>query len=162
VRFDTKIAIVLRDDLETWQKLNVTAFLASGRGRQPELLGEPYADADGTLYTPMFRQPVLVFEADKAVLDRRARAGVGARPADGRLHRRAVRHRARRGEPGRGRRGAARRAGPRGESRSTGRATPSTRRSRARSCTADATAERPTRGGGSYDSRSRRAAGSAR
>ena len=30
MRFDTKIAIVLRDDLETWQELNVTAFLASG------------------------------------------------------------------------------------------------------------------------------------
>ena len=68
VRFDTKIAIVLRDDLETWQKLNVTAFLASGVAANAELLGEPYTDADGTLYTPMFRQPVLVFEADKAVL----------------------------------------------------------------------------------------------
>ena len=34
VRFDTKIAIVLRDDLETWQKLNVTAFLASGVAAQ--------------------------------------------------------------------------------------------------------------------------------
>jgi hypothetical protein len=68
VRFDTKIAIVLRDDLETWQKLNVTAFLASGVAANAELLGEPYTDADGTLYTPMFGQPVLVFEADKAVL----------------------------------------------------------------------------------------------
>ena len=28
--FDTKIAIVVRDDLATWQKLNVTAFLMSG------------------------------------------------------------------------------------------------------------------------------------
>ena len=28
--FDTKIAIVVRDDLATWQKLNVTAFLTSG------------------------------------------------------------------------------------------------------------------------------------
>jgi hypothetical protein len=68
VRFDTKIAIVLRDDLETWQKLNVTAFLAGGVAANPELLGEPYRDADGTLYTPMFRQPVMVFSADKAVL----------------------------------------------------------------------------------------------
>ena len=68
MRFDTKIAIVLRDDLETWQKLNVTAFLSSGIAANPDLLGEPYTDADGTLYTPMFRQPVLIFEADKAVL----------------------------------------------------------------------------------------------
>ena len=26
--FDTKIAIIVREDLATWQKLNVTAFLA--------------------------------------------------------------------------------------------------------------------------------------
>ena len=30
IRFDTKIAIAVRADLEPWQKLNVTAFLASG------------------------------------------------------------------------------------------------------------------------------------
>ena len=28
MRFDTKIAIAVREDLATWQKLNVTAFLA--------------------------------------------------------------------------------------------------------------------------------------
>ncbi len=68
-RFDTKIAVVLRDDLETWQRLNVTAFLVSGIGRQaPEAIGEPYEDADGTPYLPMFRQPVLVFEAGKEAL----------------------------------------------------------------------------------------------
>jgi len=38
MRFDTKIAIVLRDDLETWQKLNVTAFLSSGIAANPDLL----------------------------------------------------------------------------------------------------------------------------
>ena len=27
VRFDTKIAVLLRDDLETWQRLNVTSFV---------------------------------------------------------------------------------------------------------------------------------------
>jgi hypothetical protein len=66
VRFDTKIAILLRDDLEPWQRLNVTAFLASGiAGADPELIGEPYDDADGTPYHAMFRQPVLVFEGSK-------------------------------------------------------------------------------------------------
>ncbi|MEU5772923.1 DUF2000 domain-containing protein [Streptomyces venezuelae] len=69
VRFDTKIAVVLRDDLETWQRLNVTAFLVSGLGtRNPEVVGEPYADADGTPYLPMFRQPVMVFEGTKEVV----------------------------------------------------------------------------------------------
>ncbi|MFF3260173.1 MULTISPECIES: DUF2000 domain-containing protein [unclassified Streptomyces] len=69
VRFDTKIAVLLRDDLLTWQRLNVTAFLVSGLGTAvPELVGEPYADADGTPYLPMFRQPVLVLEGGKEVL----------------------------------------------------------------------------------------------
>ncbi|MFD0020485.1 DUF2000 family protein [Streptomyces sp. NPDC058382] len=69
VRFDTKIAVLLRDDLQTWQRLNVTAFLVSGLGTAvPELVGEPYADADGTPYLPMFRQPVLVLEGGKEML----------------------------------------------------------------------------------------------
>ncbi|MFF1923279.1 DUF2000 family protein [Streptomyces sp. NPDC058221] len=69
VRFDTKIAVLLRDDLRTWQRLNVTAFLVSGLGTAvPELVGEPYADADGTPYLPMFRQPVMVLEGGKEML----------------------------------------------------------------------------------------------
>ena len=69
VRFDTKIAVLLRDDLAVWQRLNVTAFLVSGLGsRVPELIGEPYEDADGTAYLPMFRQPVMVFEAGEETL----------------------------------------------------------------------------------------------
>jgi hypothetical protein len=69
VRFDTKIAVLLRSDLEVWQRLNVTAFLVSGLGqRVPEVIGEPYLDADGTAYLPMFRQPVLVFEGSKEAL----------------------------------------------------------------------------------------------
>ncbi|WP_262061435.1 DUF2000 domain-containing protein [Streptomyces sp. STR69] len=69
IRFDTKIAVLLRDDLEPWQRLNVTSFLVSGLGAQiPEVIGEPYEDADGVAYLPMFRQPVMVFEATKEVL----------------------------------------------------------------------------------------------
>jgi hypothetical protein len=71
IRFDTKIAVLLRDDLEVWQRLNITSFLVSGIGqRSPEVIGEPYADADGTEYLPMFRQPVLVFEGGKETLAR--------------------------------------------------------------------------------------------
>ncbi|MFF7331084.1 DUF2000 family protein [Streptomyces sp. NPDC008150] len=69
VRFDTKIAVLLRDDLESWQRLNVTAFLVSGLGSQvPEVIGEPYEDGDGVRYLSMFRQPVLVFEGGKETL----------------------------------------------------------------------------------------------
>jgi hypothetical protein len=66
VRPATKIAIVLDEALPTWQKLNVTAFLASGiAATAAESIGEDYADADGTRYAPMFGQPVLVFGADR-------------------------------------------------------------------------------------------------
>lgn len=70
-RFDTKIAVLLRGDLAVWQRLNVTSFLVSGLGtREPDVVGEPYEDGDGTVYLPMFRQPVLVFEGEKEVLTR--------------------------------------------------------------------------------------------
>jgi len=63
-RFDTKIVVIIRSDLETWQKLNATAFLVSGvAGTSLDSIGEPYEDASGNGYLPMFREPVLVFGA---------------------------------------------------------------------------------------------------
>lgn len=63
--FDTKVGVVVRDDLAAWQRLNVTAFLISGvvAAAYDEVVGENYVDADGRNYLPMLRQPVLVFEA---------------------------------------------------------------------------------------------------
>jgi hypothetical protein len=67
--FDTKIAIVIRDDLATWQKLNVTAFLVSGIVAQsPAIIGEPYRDAAGHVYNPMSIQPVVVLATDQETL----------------------------------------------------------------------------------------------
>jgi hypothetical protein len=69
VRFGTKIAVVLREDLPVWQKLNAAAFLASGvAGSEPDCIGDAYEDASGHRYLAMFRQPVLVFAADAAQL----------------------------------------------------------------------------------------------
>jgi hypothetical protein len=69
VRFDTKIAIIVRDDLAVWQQLNVTAFLASAvAGGRPEVIGERYRDGSGNDYLPMFRQPVLVYGASNEQL----------------------------------------------------------------------------------------------
>jgi hypothetical protein len=66
MQFDTKIAVVLLDDLPVWQKANVTAFLVSGiAGTEPETIGEPYEDGSGNRYLPMFRQPVMIFAADE-------------------------------------------------------------------------------------------------
>jgi hypothetical protein len=71
VQFDTKLAVVLRDDLAVWQKTNVTAFLVSGiAATAPDVVGEPYRDGSGNEYLPMFVQPVLVYEADAAALRR--------------------------------------------------------------------------------------------
>jgi hypothetical protein len=71
MQFETKIAVVLRDDLAGWQETNVTAFLVSGiAATVPGVVGEPYADASGNEYLPMFVQPVLVYQADAAALRR--------------------------------------------------------------------------------------------
>lgn len=71
MEFDTKIAVVLLDDLAVWQKANVTAFLVSGiSGTAPLTVGDPYVDGSGNEYLPMFRQPVLVFAADGAGIRR--------------------------------------------------------------------------------------------
>lgn len=67
--FDTKIAIVVRDDLATWQKLNVTAFLTSGIiAQSPAVIGETYRDAVGNVYNPLSIQPIVVLGADQQTL----------------------------------------------------------------------------------------------
>lgn len=60
--FETKIAIAVRADLAVWQKLNVTAFLASGiAAAVPGCIGEAYIDGAGQRYSAMCGQPILVF-----------------------------------------------------------------------------------------------------
>jgi hypothetical protein len=63
--FDTKVAVVVRDDLAVWQKLNVTAFLTSGviAAAGEAVVGEDYVDGDGARYLPMLVQPVLIYAA---------------------------------------------------------------------------------------------------
>ena len=68
--FDTKVAVVVRDDLAAWQRLNVCAFVMSGvvGGADERVVGPDYEDASGRHYLPMLRQPVLVYEAPGARL----------------------------------------------------------------------------------------------
>jgi hypothetical protein len=69
MRFDTKIAIAVRDDLALWQRLNVTAFLASGIACGPgETIGKPYQDGEGNLYLGLFRQPVVIYAGSSSGL----------------------------------------------------------------------------------------------
>ena len=81
--FDTKVAVVVRDDLAVWQRLNVCAFLISGiaAAAGAEAIGAPYEDADGRRYLPLLVQPVLVLVAPDAgklrtVRERAERRGV--------------------------------------------------------------------------------------
>src|SRR5436305_15165373 len=69
--FETKIALVIRDDLASWQQMNVAAFLASGiAASYPESIGEPYEDASGNGYLRLIGQPILIYGADRAALSR--------------------------------------------------------------------------------------------
>jgi len=73
---------VVRDDLATWQRLNVTAFLISGitADAGATAIGEDYVDGNGRRYLPLLVQPVLVFEAGatklRTVRERADRRGV--------------------------------------------------------------------------------------
>ena len=69
--YPTKTALILRRDLLPWQIANVAAFLTGGlAGTYPEMVGEPYRDGSGRFYTPLVREPVLVYGGDTADLAR--------------------------------------------------------------------------------------------
>ena len=71
IRLATKIAIVIRSDLDPWQKLNVAAFLASGIAAAcPACIGAPYEDASGTPYHCLIGEPILIYGADRPALTR--------------------------------------------------------------------------------------------
>ena len=69
MEFDTKIAFAIADDLATWQKLNVVAFLSSGViGATENIMGETYVDGSGANYSPLCVQP-MVLTAGRARLN---------------------------------------------------------------------------------------------
>src|ERR1700674_4388849 len=71
MQFDTKIAVVIRTDLEAWQKLNVAAFLTSGIAAAfPECIAHPYEDRSGTQYLSLIGQPILIYGGDRPALTR--------------------------------------------------------------------------------------------
>jgi hypothetical protein len=63
--YENKIAVIIKDDLLTWQKLNVTAFLASSIAvKFPETHGRDFITASGSEYLPFIKNPVLVYCAE--------------------------------------------------------------------------------------------------
>jgi hypothetical protein len=84
MQFDTKIAVVIRTDLEPWQKLNVAAFLAGGiAAASPECIGEAYKDGSGATYLSLIGQPILIYGADRPALSRALERALarGVKPA---------------------------------------------------------------------------------
>ena len=77
MEFDTKVAIIILDDLAVWQKLNVTAFLATGIAHAaPDAMGEPYIDAAGRTHARLLGQPIMVYQADTPGLLRAFRQAI--------------------------------------------------------------------------------------
>jgi hypothetical protein len=71
MQFDPKVAVVIRTDLEVWQKLKLASFLTGGIAAAfPQCIGEPYADGSGTPYLALIGQPILVYSADRPALTR--------------------------------------------------------------------------------------------
>jgi len=71
--YENKIAIIVRNDLKTWQKLNVTAFLAGSVAiKLPETHGDDLVTASGNHYLPFTRQPILIYQAENAEQIKRA------------------------------------------------------------------------------------------
>ena len=75
--FETKVAILVLEDLAVWQKLNVTAFLSTGiAAAAPEAIGEPSLDAAGRTHARLLGQPIMVFAAGPDVLQRAWRQAI--------------------------------------------------------------------------------------
>jgi len=66
---DTKIVLIVADDIQTWQKLNVVSFLVSGLiGNNPVLMGDDYIDAGKNTFNSLSKQPMIVLKASRSKL----------------------------------------------------------------------------------------------
>ena len=83
MEFDTKIVIVIAEDLPVWQKLNVTAFLTSGIiGAIEGIMGEVYRDGSDKHFLPLCVQPMMIMKTNrdrlKTILNRANSRGIPA------------------------------------------------------------------------------------
>lgn len=71
--FENKIAVVIKNDLLSWQKLNVASFLASSIAiKFPETHGSSFVNASNSEYLPFIKQPILIYGADESTQLERA------------------------------------------------------------------------------------------
>ncbi|MDR2038871.1 MAG: DUF2000 domain-containing protein [Bacteroidales bacterium] len=63
--YENKIAIIIKNDLKDWQKLNVTACLASSVAIQfPETHGKKFVNASNSTFLPFSRHPMMIYAAN--------------------------------------------------------------------------------------------------
>lgn len=63
--YDKKVAIIIKDDLLSWQKLNVVSFLAGSIAIEfPETHGEKFITADQNKFLTFIKHPTLIYKAD--------------------------------------------------------------------------------------------------
>ncbi|CAN5426501.1 DUF2000 domain-containing protein [soil metagenome] len=63
--YDQKVAIILKNDLLAWQKMNVVSFLASSIAIQfPQTHGEDFITSDQVKFLPFMKHPILIYKAD--------------------------------------------------------------------------------------------------
>lgn len=63
--YDKKVAIVIKDGLLPWQKLNVVSFLAGSIAIEfPETHSEKFVTADQQEFLPFIKHPTLIYKAD--------------------------------------------------------------------------------------------------
>ena len=71
MQFDTKIAVVIRTDLEAVAEAQRRCVPDLGIAAAfPECIGEPYDDGSGTQYLSLIGQPILIYGADRPQLSR--------------------------------------------------------------------------------------------
>ena len=69
MKFSTKFAIVVAEELEVWQKLNVVTFLTSGViGETSNIIGEAYEDASSISYLALCVQPAVILKSSRSPL----------------------------------------------------------------------------------------------
>jgi hypothetical protein len=71
--YDNKIALVIKNDLQNWQKLNIASFLASSIAiKFPDTHGKEFINASGSSYLPFIKHPIIIYKAESEAEIKRA------------------------------------------------------------------------------------------
>lgn len=71
--YENKIALVIKNDLQSWQKLNIASFLASSIAiKFNDTHGSEFINASGSNYLPFIKHPITIYKADSEAELKRA------------------------------------------------------------------------------------------